>query len=363
MAGTEGSKNGDQIDPNSPLYLHPSDYPKQMQVNEGLTDSNFNDWLQEMSNFLFAKNKNGFVNGTIKKPQNTDKDFMAWMSCDAMVKGWLTTAMEKDIRASVKYANTADEIWKDLKERFGKESAPRAYELKQTLNVTRQDGMSVSAYYTKLRRIWDEINTVLPTPKCTCDECKCEVGKRLVELKEKERLYEFLLGLDGDFAVIRTQILAMKPTPNLRNAYHMVAEDEQQRNVTTGKRAVPEVTAFQANRKETQPIKKPWQKNEKAGNTNKVDHCTFCGKDGHNKEGCFKRIGYPEWWPGKAKKENFKPKAAFADTVSSPVPGLTDEQYGLFLKMFGGNKERTHEESMPQAHLAGIENEELDWSG
>lgn len=58
------------------------------------------------------------------------------MRCDAMIKGWLTTAMEKEIRNSVKYAKTATEIWKDLKERFGKESAPKAYELKQSLNTT-----------------------------------------------------------------------------------------------------------------------------------------------------------------------------------------------------------------------------------
>ncbi|KAI3754367.1 hypothetical protein L1987_54149 [Smallanthus sonchifolius] len=332
--GGGGSKSGDQIDPSSPLYIHPSDYPRQMQVNEGLTDSNFNDWIQEMSNFLFAKNKIGFVDGTIKKPESTNKDYMAWMRCDAIVKGWLTTAMEKEIRASVKYANTAAEIWEDLKERFGKESAPRAYELKQRLNVTRQDGASVSAYYTKLRRIWDEINVVLPTPRCTCDECKCEIGKKLVESKEKERLYEFLLGLDADFAVIRTQILAMKPTPSLSNAYHMVAEDEQQRTIATGKKTIPEAAAFQANRKETSSSKKPWQKGDKTSTANKVEHCTFCGKDGHNKEGCFKRIGYPDWWPGK--KEGPKPKAALAETLPSSVPGLTEEQYGLFLKMLGG---------------------------
>ncbi|GJY09925.1 hypothetical protein Tco_0378110 [Tanacetum coccineum] len=53
---------------------------------------------------------------------------------------WLTTAMEKDIRSSVKYANTTSEIWLDLLERFGKESAPRAYELKQTLSNTHQSG-------------------------------------------------------------------------------------------------------------------------------------------------------------------------------------------------------------------------------
>ncbi|KAK6789645.1 hypothetical protein RDI58_013445 [Solanum bulbocastanum] len=83
-----------------------------------------------MKNFLFAKNKIQFVDGTLKKPGKTSPDYMSWMQCDAMIKGWLTTAMEKNIRASLKYLNTSFEIWSDLLERFGKESAPRAYELK-----------------------------------------------------------------------------------------------------------------------------------------------------------------------------------------------------------------------------------------
>ena len=101
-------------DTNSPLYIHPSDYPKQLHVNDVLTDSNYADWSQEMMNFLFAKNKIGFIDGSIKKPDKTAADYMAWTRCDAMIKGWLTTAMEKDIRISVKYANTSSEIWNDL---------------------------------------------------------------------------------------------------------------------------------------------------------------------------------------------------------------------------------------------------------
>nr|GEU41172.1 hypothetical protein [Tanacetum cinerariifolium] len=68
------------------------------------------------------------------------KDYMPWMRVDAMIKGWLATAMEKNIRNSVKYAGTASEIWSDLNERFGKESAPRAYELKQKITSTQQAG-------------------------------------------------------------------------------------------------------------------------------------------------------------------------------------------------------------------------------
>ena len=68
---SDGGKKqeGEAIDTNSPLYIHPSDYPKQMQVNDILNDNNYNEWRQEMINFLLAKNKMGFINGSIKKPK------------------------------------------------------------------------------------------------------------------------------------------------------------------------------------------------------------------------------------------------------------------------------------------------------
>lgn len=95
---TEGGSSSNPIDHNSPYYLHPSDVPKQLHVNDILTDSNYADWAQEMQNFLFAKNKIEFVDGTLAKPEKGTPEYMPWMRCDAMVKGWLATAMEKRYR-------------------------------------------------------------------------------------------------------------------------------------------------------------------------------------------------------------------------------------------------------------------------
>ncbi|XP_023757972.2 uncharacterized protein LOC111906436 [Lactuca sativa] len=308
-----------------------------MQVNDMLNDNNYNEWKHEMTNFLLAKNKIGLIDGTIKKPEKESPTHMAWVRADAMVKGWLTTAMEKEIRTSVRYANTSSEIWKDLGERFEKEGAPRAYELKQLLNATRQGGMSVSNYYTKLRSLWDEIQVVLPLPQCVCDGCECAIGKQLNEVKEKERTYEFLMGLDDEFSVIRTQVLAMKPTPSLAATYHLVAEDEQQRAITGGtKRPGSEASTFQANYGETKVQRQSqWKQNTQAINkaapkptkteNEKKEKCSFCQREGHVKEGCFKLIGYPEWWRGN--RDKGVPKAACVKAISSPILGLTNEQY------------------------------------
>nr|XP_043620345.1 uncharacterized protein LOC122592214 [Erigeron canadensis] len=300
--GSSGTKNN-AADPSSPYYIHPSDLPKQIHVNEILTNSNYNDWAKEMANFLFAKNKMGFVDETIPKPGKTSEDYMPWMRCDAMIIGWLTTAMDKNIRSSVRYANASSEIWKDLKERFSKGSAPRAYELKQSLSSSHQDGSSVSSYYTKLRSIWNEINSVLPTPQCTCGGCTCDIGKRLMEFKDKERLYEFFMGLDPDFSTIRTHVLSMKTTPTLGEAYRLASEEEQQKLITLNKRAAVEPAAFKAQgyREGSYGFGRGYKggsKDFKRNNGDKVDHCNECGKDGHKRESCFEIIGYPDWWPG-----------------------------------------------------------------
>lgn len=197
-------EDGRAVDTNSPYYIHASEYPRHMQVNDALTCNNYNDWAQEMKNFLFAKNKIGFINGTIEKPEEGSLTYMIWMRADAMIKCWLTTTMEKDIRSSVKSTSTAREIWAYLQERFGKESAPRVYELKQPFTITRQDEVSVSAYYTKMRGIWDEIQTVSPVLCCTCSNCTCNIGKRLIKSKEKEKLYEFIMRLDNEYSTIKT---------------------------------------------------------------------------------------------------------------------------------------------------------------
>lgn len=118
--------------------------------------------------------------------------------------------MDKDIQNNVQYACTASKIWSDLNERFGKESALKAYELKQKIASTRQSGNSVSTYFTLLRSIWDEAQSIHPFPRCSCNKYECDVGKMINEHQEKEHLYEYLMGLDVEFAVIRTQMLAIQ---------------------------------------------------------------------------------------------------------------------------------------------------------
>ncbi|XP_071685594.1 uncharacterized protein [Rutidosis leptorrhynchoides] len=174
MSGSKTNTNT-IIDISSPYFLTPADQPGQNFVGDNLLkDGNYSDWKSEMTNALFAKNKFGFVDGTIPMLAEGSNDLINCKRCNAMVQGWLISSMDREIKNSVKYAVTSRDIWLDLEERFGKENAPRAYELRRTLTMTRQESQTISAYYTKLRGIWDEIQSVNPIPMCKCNGCTCD---------------------------------------------------------------------------------------------------------------------------------------------------------------------------------------------
>nr|GEX60349.1 hypothetical protein [Tanacetum cinerariifolium] len=87
-------------------------------------------------------------------------------------------------------------------------------------------------------------------------------------------------------------------------------------------------------------------------------HCIECNKDGHTREGCFKLIGYPEWWAGKKGEKN-KGKVSCVNTETGPILELTYEDYQLFLKHFSrtGNSKGTK----PVANMAHKKDEEGEW--
>ena len=107
---------------------------------------------------------------------------------------------------------------------------------------------------------------------------------------------------------------------------------------------------------------KPAFREAKKSGGSELEQCTHCGRTGHKAEGCFKRIGYPDWWPGKAKKEKERPRAALAESGTIPIPGLTEEQYQTFIKHFSSSVTTRNKDSVEaNAHMAGKANEPDPW--
>ncbi|CAL1356676.1 unnamed protein product [Linum trigynum] len=287
--GSSGEKTltvGSNKEPDlPPVYqLSNSDGPGQMLIGEALSASNYGEWVLDMKDALIAKNKFRFVDGTLNKPSGPGER-EAWIRCDAMVKGWLKTAMDKEIRSSIRFAETAREIWADLHAHFGQGSSSRAYELRRLISMLQQEKHSVSAFYTKLRAYWEEASAISPTPVCTCGLCTCGVSRQVREQQDNSRLFDFLMGLDDAFAAVRSQVLAMRPIPSLSKVFNIALNEEQQKAITQNRRPSPEAAAFNT-RGETD------RSARSAGERERV-RCTHCQKTGHLRENCYELVGYP----------------------------------------------------------------------
>ncbi|KAA8518376.1 hypothetical protein F0562_015741 [Nyssa sinensis] len=128
----------------SPYFLHHGDSPGAVLVSQPLTGDNYSTWSRSMSMALSAKNKLGFIDGSISRPsQQTDKLFDAWSRCNNMVLSWILNSVSKDLAASIIFIDTAAAVWKDLKERFSQSNAPRIFQLQQAISSLSQNQQSV----------------------------------------------------------------------------------------------------------------------------------------------------------------------------------------------------------------------------
>jgi len=66
-------------------------------VSQMLNGDNFSTWPRSMEMALIAKNKVGFIDGTIPKPSPTDSSFHAWMCCKTMVLSWILNSVSTEI--------------------------------------------------------------------------------------------------------------------------------------------------------------------------------------------------------------------------------------------------------------------------
>ena len=134
-------------DPSNPLFLHHSDHPGVILVSQPLTEDNYNTWSCAMIMALSAKNKIGFINGSIKHPGDASAtESQHWNRCNDMVKSWLLNSISKEISLSVIYCKHASEIWANLKERLSQVNGPYIFQVEKEIHNLVQDTMSIATH-------------------------------------------------------------------------------------------------------------------------------------------------------------------------------------------------------------------------
>lgn len=132
-------------DSTSPYFIHHSHSPGLVLVSQLLTGDNFVSWSRAMVIALSVKNKFGFVDCSIPKPDESDLQLLAsWKRNNNIVISWILNSVSKEISASIIFAESAQDIWEDLKDRFQHSNGTRIFQLRRELINHRQGQTSIS---------------------------------------------------------------------------------------------------------------------------------------------------------------------------------------------------------------------------
>ena len=279
MTGSFLSNNTDGnvlVNPSNSFHLHHSDHPGIVLVTKPLNGDNYGTWNRSMSIALSAKNKTGFIDGSIQKPSSTNKNFSSWKRCNDMVLSWILNSVESDPANSVIYAETAAKVWRDLKERFSQNNAPRLFQIERDIASLQQGSLSVAAYFTKLKGLWDELSSYNDLPVCSCGAIK-----KVEEREQRGKVMQFLMGLNESYSAIRGQILLMQPLPVVGRVYSMVLNEEKQRDLVVSKEVMIEAA------------RRNYSGNNSSNKAKGKLHCNHCNGNNHTIDRCFHLHGFP----------------------------------------------------------------------
>ncbi|KAF5463979.1 hypothetical protein F2P56_014097 [Juglans regia] len=224
-----------------------------------------------MRRALNIKNKLGFIDGSLTKPTNTSDPLIApWERCNDMLIAWIQHSVSSEHRSSIAHADTAENVWNDLRERFSIQNAPRIFQITKSISSSTQDTDSVSQYYNKLKVFWDELEIYEPLPACTCGAIKT-----MLDYTHRNKVMQFLVGLDDSYDSVRAQILLHDPLPALNRVLSLVQQEERRRQL----HSVPSPLAMIA--------KGPDHRNSTSNRRERL-FCSHCNIPGHSLERCFK---------------------------------------------------------------------------
>ncbi|XP_074304290.1 uncharacterized protein LOC141638672 [Silene latifolia] len=318
MPETGGTPPTFNPQPGDPLCMSPNELPAMQLTNEPFNGNNFLHWSRGVRLALGAKVKLGFINGTCKKPPESETvKSELWMRCDYMIRCWLLHSMTARIAAGFMSMTSAKVLWDEVVERYGQANGLLLYQLKKELGNTTQNNLPMAEYYTKLRVLWDEIEDIEGIPDYTCgvlSTCSCNIIKRLVDAQARNKTIQFLMGVNDGYDTLRGNLLSMEPMLPVNKAFSMMLQAEQQK--TASSLMTQEVGEFAVNRPsfgENQKFKPKEEYNYKKGKLDREERqklfcnrcqrtghtddtciiCSVCGKGGHTIKTCYDIHGYP----------------------------------------------------------------------
>ncbi|KAK9681660.1 hypothetical protein RND81_10G018600 [Saponaria officinalis] len=238
---------------------------------------------------LESKNKGDFITGKLPKPAKTYPKYNQWIRCDLMVLKWTLHSIAKPLHDDLFYAKSSKELWTELSDRYGQPNALELYQLKKDLTNISQENAPLVEHYSRLKRTWEDIDSIDLIPTCSCgalDLCSCQLLKKLLDRETRGKLIQLLMGLHSGYDSVISSVLTMEPLPPIDKVLGLLQKIERQKQISDDVEVLAEANAYASTKHVSYPNESHWKKariEEKP-----VRECTFCHKRGHLREDCFK---------------------------------------------------------------------------
>lgn len=85
-----------------------------------------------------------------------------------MITSQILNSLSPDLPDSLHYVNNAQELWGELEERYDQTNGCKLYQLQKEINDLVQGTLDITGYYTKMKKLWEEMNTIDVNSQCNC---------------------------------------------------------------------------------------------------------------------------------------------------------------------------------------------------
>ncbi|XP_009611808.1 uncharacterized protein [Nicotiana tomentosiformis] len=235
--------------------------------------------------------------GECRRPNPNSPQFRQWERCDDMVTSWILNSLAKEIYDSVEYVNDSVELSRELEDRYDQTNGETLYQIHKEINDLVQGTLDITTYYTRMKRLWEELNTLSAKSQCSYN-CTCGAKETMHKAEQDRRLIQFLMGLDEVYTIVRGSILMMKPLPSMAQAFSLLIQEEKQREFKPNSQLSLDSTSLHvnANSQHQNPFRARNFKTHYTVNNNNKGRlfCDYCKRPGHIREKCYKLHGYPQ---------------------------------------------------------------------
>ena len=186
-----------------------------------LNGGNYLECSQLIKTYIKGKEKLSHLIGPVVGKD--DPWFVMWDEEDSQIMSWLWNSMQPEISRTCMFLSRAKEIWESVYHTYSKvRDATQMFELKTRIHSTKQSILSITEYCNVIKSLWlglDQYQNL---------RMQCSIAATIhQEFIERERVYDFLIGLNVELDQVRVQILGKEPLPSLNEAFAIVREERR----------------------------------------------------------------------------------------------------------------------------------------